>query len=433
VIVGAFAAAIAVGTVLLLLPFATSPGHSTDPFDALFTATSAVSVTGLIVTDTADHWSGFGQVVIMVLIQLGGFGIMTLSSLVALLLSRRLGLTHRLRAQAETNALNPGDVRRVVLGVALISLVFEAIATVVLTWRFFVDEGVDLPEAFYRGIFHAVSSFNNAGFSLFDDSLEQFVGDWWLCLTIGLATIAGGIGFPVWTELRTSLLRPRRWSLHTKLTVATTAVLLVVGMVVILANEWSNPGTLGPLETSEKLLAGWFQSVTPRTAGFNSVDYGQMREGTLFFTDVLMFIGGGSASTAGGVKVTTLGLLGFVVWAEVRGDPDVNAFGSRVPDLAQRQAVTLVMLAGAVITTATLAVVVMGDIGLSSALFEVISAFSTVGLSTGVTDQIGTSAQAVLIALMFVGRVGPITLFAALVLREHRRLYRLPQERPIIG
>ena len=430
---GAFGIAIAAGTVLLLLPFATSPGHSTDPFDALFTATSAVSVTGLIVTDTADHWSGFGQVVILLLIQLGGFGIMTLSSLVALLLSRRLGLTRRLRAQAEANALNAGDVRRVVIGVALISLVFEAVATVVLTWRFAVDEEANLAEAFYRGLFHAVSAFNNAGFSLFDDSLEGFVGDWTLCLTIGLATIAGGIGFPVWTELRQSLLRPKRWTLHTKLTLSTTAVLLVVGMVVIVVNEWSNPGTLGSLDPPQRLLAGWFQSVTPRTSGFNSLDYGQMREGTLFFTDVLMFIGGGSASTAGGVKVTTLGLLGFVVWAEVRGDPDVNAFGSRVPDLAQRQAVTFVMLAVSVVTAATLAVVVMGDIGLSSALFEVISAFSTVGLSTGVTDQIGVGAQSVLVVLMFVGRVGPITLFAALVLREHRRLYRLPQERPIIG
>jgi Trk-type K+ transport system membrane component len=358
---------------------------------------------------------------------------MTLSSLVAMLLSRRLGLTARLRAQAETNAINPGDVRRVVIGVALISLVAEAVATVVLTWRFAVDEDVDIAEAFYRGVFHAVSAFNNAGFSLFDNSLEAFVGDWWLCLTIGLAVIAGGIGFPVWTELRTSLLHPRRWSLHTKLTVGTTLVLLVVGTVVIAVNEWSNPGTLGSLNGPDRLLASWFQSVTPRTAGFNSLDYSQMREGSLFFTDVLMFIGGGSASTAGGVKVTTLGLLGFVVWAEVRGDPDVNAFGSRIPDLAQRQAVTLVMLAGGVITAATLAVVVMGDLGLSSALFEVISAFSTVGLSTGVTGQIGVPAQAVLVVLMFVGRVGPITLFAALVLREHRRLYRLPQERPIVG
>ena len=432
-IVAAFGGAIAIGTALLLVPVASAPGQSTSLMDALFTATSAVSVTGLVVNDTATHWSTFGEVVILLLIQLGGFGIMTLSSLVALLLSRRLGLRQRLVAQAETNSLNPGDVRRVVIGVAAVSLAVEGLASLVLTWRFVLDEGVGLGEASYQGVFHAVSAFNNAGFSLFSNSLVAFVGDWWLCLTIGLAVIAGGIGFPVWTELRGSLTRPSRWSLHTKLTIGTTIVLIVVGTALIASSEWTNPATLGGLDGHERVLASWFQSVSPRTAGFNTLDYGSMRQGTLLITDALMFIGGGSASTAGGIKVTTFALLGFVVWSELRGEPDVNAFGRRVPTLAQRQAVTLVLLAVGAVITATLAIVVMEPVSLSSALFEVISAFSTVGLSTGITGELGVPAQALLVVLMFLGRVGPITLFAALVLREHSRLYRLPEERPIVG
>jgi trk system potassium uptake protein TrkH len=433
VVVLSFGSAALLGTGLLLLPFATAPGADTSPIDALFTATSAVSVTGLVVVDTGGHWSRFGQLVILALMQLGGFGIMTLSSLVALLFSRRLGLRQRLIAQTETNTLDAGDVRRVVKGVALVSVLVEGAAAIVLTWRFAVDQDVGLAEAAYRGVFHAVSAFNNAGFSLFSDSLVAFVGDWWLCLTIGVAVIAGGIGFPVWTELRTSLLRPRRWSLHTKLTVGTTLVLIVAGTALIAASEWTNPATLGDLAEPERLLASWFQSVSPRTAGFNTLDYGQMRQGSLLITDGLMYIGGGSASTAGGIKVATFGLLGFVAWAEVRGEPEVNAFGRRVPAAAQRQAVTLVLLSVGIIAASTLVLVTLEDLTLSSALFEVISAFSTVGLSTGITGGLGGAAQALLTALMFLGRVGPITLFAALLLREHGRLYRLPSERPIIG
>jgi potassium uptake TrkH family protein len=429
----AFAVLVAAGTALLLLPISSRTGMDTTVMEALFTATSAVSVTGLAVTDTSEHWTTFGQVVILVLVQLGGFGIMTLSSLVALLFSRRLGLRQRLLAQAETNTLNPGDVRRVVKGVALVSLTIEALAAVVLTWRFAVDEDITLGRAAYQGVFHAVSAFNNAGFSLFDDSLVGFVGDWWLCLTIGLAVIAGGIGFPVWTELRGSLTRPVRWSLHTKLTIGTTIVLIVVGTVVITASEWTNPGTLGELPTSDRFLAGWFQAVSPRSSGFNTVDYASMRETSLLATDVLMYIGGGSASTAGGIKVTTFGLLGFVAWAELRGEPDVNVFRRRVPEVAQRQAVTLVLISLGAVTTSTFAIMILGDVGLSPALFEVISAFSTAGLSTGLTAQLDGAAQAIIVALMFLGRVGPITLFAALMLRESDRLYRLPHERPIIG
>ena len=432
-VVIAFGAAIVVGTALLMLPVATESGSVTNPGEALFTATSAVCVTGLVVVDTPTHWSAFGEVVIMVLFQLGGFGIMTLSSLVALTLSRRLGLRQRLFAQAETGTMDPGDIRRVLIGVAAFTLLFESVATVVLSWRFYVDGDVGFGRAVYLGVFHAISAFNNAGFSLFSDNLIGFATDWWLIVTIGLAIIAGGIGFPVWLDLRDHPTRPHRWSLHTKLTVGTTVVLLVAGTLLLSATEWSNPATIGPLDGPDKFLVGWFQAVVPRTAGFNSLDYGVMRESSWLVTDALMLIGGGSASTAGGIKVTTFALLGFVIWSEVRGDPDVNAFGRRVPDSAQRQAVTLVLLAVGAVITATFALVLLADVTIGPALFEALSAFGTVGLSTGITDDLGSPAQLVLVALMFLGRVGPITLFAALVLRERGRLYRLPHERPIIG
>lgn len=433
VVVLAFGAAVLVGTAALMLPVSTESGQVTNPGEALFTATSAVCVTGLAVVDTATHWSTFGEVVIMVLVQVGGFGIMTLSSLVALFLSRRLGLRQRLRAQAESGTIAPGEVRRVVVGVAAVTAVFESVAAVILAWRFFVDTDVSLGRAAYLGLFHSVTAFNNAGFALFSDNLMGFVTDWWINVVVALAVIAGGIGMPVWFDLKRAWRRPRAWSLHSKLTVGTTAVLIVAGTALILACEWGNPSTLGGLSTPDKFLAGFFQGVSPRTAGFNTLDYGLMRESSWLVTDALMLIGGGSASTAGGIKVTTFALLAFVIWAEVRGEPDVDAFGRRIPNAAQRQAVSLVLLAVGAVITATFALMLLADLDLGPAMFEAISAFGTVGLTTGVTSSLGTPAQMILVGLMFLGRVGPITLFAALVLRERGRLYRFPHERPIIG
>jgi potassium uptake TrkH family protein len=432
-VVGAFAAAITLGTVALLAPVATEDGGSAGLVDALFTATSAVCVTGLTVVDTPSHWSTFGEVTILVLVQVGGFGIMTLSSLIALMLSRRLGLRQRMVAQAEAHSVHLGDVRRVVVTVAVFSALFETLTAIVLTWRFAQAGDTDWPRAVYLGVFHAVSAFNNAGFSLFTDNLVGFVTDWWVTLAVGVTVIAGGLGFPVLFELWREFRRPVRWSMHTKMTLLTTVALIVGGTVLVLVCEWTNDATLGPLAIPDKLLAGWFQAVSPRTAGFNSVDYGAMNHSTWIVTDALMLIGGGSASTAGGVKVTTFALLAFVVWAEVRGEPDVNAFRRRIPTAAQRQAISIVLLALGAVLTGTFLLLAFADLEGSAALFESVSAFATVGLTTGVTPDLPGSAHGVLVALMFLGRVGPVTLFAALVLRERRRLYRFAHERPIIG
>ncbi len=432
-IVFAFAAGVLVGAVLLLLPIATAGTERASVTTALFTSTSALCVTGLVVVDTPTYWSSFGQVVILGLIQVGGIGIMTLASLLALLVARRLGLRTRLIAQAETAAPQLQDVRRLVFGVVLLSLCFEAAAALLLTLRFSLTYDMSFGSAVWHGVFHAVSAFNNAGFALWSDSLVQFVTDGWITLTVAGAILAGGLGFPVWIELRRRILSPRFWTLHTKLTLVMTAALLGLGFVAVAAFEWSNAATLGPLDTGGKVLAAFFQSVTPRTAGFNTIDYGSVEEETLLVTDILMFLGGGSASTAGGIKVTTFALLFLMVWSEVRGDPNVTAFSRRVPAQAQRQAFSVAFIATIAVAAGTLALMSVSDSPFRDVLFEAVSAFGTVGLSTGITAEWGEFGRIVLIVLMFLGRTGPYTLAVALALRERKRLYRFPEERPLIG
>jgi trk system potassium uptake protein len=432
-IVFAFAVGILVGTLLLLLPFATKEDGSASFVTALFTSTSALCVTGLIVVDTPTYWTQFGQVVILGLIQVGGLGIMTLASLVALLVAHRLGLRGRLIAQAERAAPELSDIRRLILSVVLLSAFFEAIAATVLTLRLWISYDLGFGAALYRGVFHAVSAFNNAGFTLYTDNLVSFVTDGWVSLTIALAVIAGGLGFPVWLELRRRGLTPREWTLHTKLTLAGTAFLLVFGFVTMLAFEWSNADTIGKLDTDGKLLASFFQGVMPRTAGFNSVPNGEMEDETLLVTDMLMFVGAGSASTGGGIKVATFVLLFLMVLAEVRGEPTVNAFGRRVPGNVQRQALAVAFIAINAVVICTLGLVALSQVNLSQALYESLSAFGTVGLSTGITPDLPDAGKLLLVGLMYLGRTGPYTLAVALALREHRRLYRFPEERPLIG
>jgi potassium uptake TrkH family protein len=433
VVVGGFGLAVLVGTLLLMLPVAQTGIDWTDPVTALFTATSAVCVTGLVVVDTGTYWSTFGEVVILALIQVGGLGTMTLASLLGLAISRKLGLRARVTAATETKAVGLGDVREVVIGVARTSLVVELAVAVVLALRFWAAYDVSPGRAAYLGVFHSVSAFNNAGFALWPDSLVRFATDPWICLPIAASVIVGGIGFPVILELRKRLRTPRAWSMHTKMTLWATAVLLVLGTLVITANEWRNPATLGQLDTPGRLLAGFFQAVMPRTAGFNSVDTGAMLEGSLLVTVVLMFIGGGSAGTAGGIKVTTFVLLLLVIWAEVRGERDVQAFDRRIGERVVRQALTIALLSVGLVTAATVVLVEITRMSTHLVLFEVVSAFGTVGLSTGITADVGTAGHLVLAVLMFVGRLGPITLVSALALRERQRLYHHPEGRPLIG
>ncbi|MGY2127013.1 TrkH family potassium uptake protein [Blastococcus sp. SYSU DS0617] len=433
VIATAFAAAVAVGTALLMLPVSTAGEERADLLTALFHATSAVCVTGLATVDTGTYWSGFGQGVILLLIQAGGLGIMTLATLVALLLSRRLGLRARLIAQTETKSLSAADVRRVIGKVVVFSLVCEAVVATVLALRFATAYGGSPVDALYFGVFHAVSAFNNAGFGLFSDSLVGFVGDSWITGTIALAVIVGGLGFPVVFELLRSWRHPRSWSVLTRITVLVSVVLLVVGTAGMLAFEGRNPDTLGGLDPARAVLAAFVAAVMPRTAGFNNLDIGAYQPETLLLTDVLMFIGGGSAGTAGGIKVTTFGLLAYVLWAEMRGDTDVEVGRRRVPATNQRQALAVAVLSMGVVVLGTLLMEVLTPFPFERVLFETVSAFATVGLSTGITADLPAAAQVLVVVLMFVGRIGPLTLASGLAIRNRGRRHQLPEERTIVG
>ena len=434
VVVTGFLLAIAVGTGLLSLPVATASGEPARFPDALFTATSAVCVTGLTAVDTGTHWSTAGLVIIACLFQIGGLGIMTLATLLAVVVSGRLGLRARLAVQAETKSLRMADVRRLVRNVVLFSLGCEAVTAVVLAVRFATAHGEGAGRAAFLGVFHAVSAFNNAGFAVWPDSLVRFAADPWICLPVALAVIVGGLGFPVVFELARSWHRPAGWTVLTRITLAVTAALLVTGTLVLTLTEWNNARTLGALPDGwTRLQAGFFAAVMPRSGGFAVLDIAQMRPESWLVMDMLMFVGGGSAGTAGGIKVTTFGLLACVVWAELRGEARVNVGRRRVPEGTQRQAVAIVLLAVALVLPATFAMMALTGHPLDRVLFEVISASATVGLSTGITPGLPPAAHGLLVALMFVGRIGPLTLGTALALRDRTRRHELPEERPIVG
>lgn len=433
VLAGSFLAAIGAGSVLLSLPAATRTGERAAVLDAVFTATSAVCVTGLVTVDTGSYWSVFGQTVILALIQIGGLGVMTLGTLLVVLVSRRLGLRARMIAQAQARTLSPADVRRVVRNVTLFSAASELVLAVILAVRFAFTHGMTPATAAWHGVFHAISAFNNAGFGLHADSLVRFVADAWILLPIAAAVILGGLGFPVVFELARSWRRPRAWSVTTRITIITTAVLLVLPTVAFLLIERDNPGTIGALDGGPKLLAGFFTAVMPRTAGFNAIDIAAMRPESWLLTDVLMFIGGGSAGTAGGVKVTTFGLLAFVLWAEMRGEPGVDVGPRRIPVGNQREALAVALLGIGLVAAATFALLAQTDETLDRVLFEVVSALGTVGLSIGITADLPDSSKWLIIVLMFVGRLGPLTLASALALRQRTHLYQRPEERTIVG
>lgn len=437
-VVMAFAAVALGGTALLSLPVSSRENGTAGLVTSLFTSTSAVCVTGLVVVDTGTYWSGFGAGVILALIQVGGFGIMTLASLLALLVSGKLGLRMQVRAQTETKSLGVGDVRRVLLGVAVTTAVVELAVGISLALRFHHGYGEPVGKAVYMGFFHAISAFNNAGFALRADSLTRYAQDPWVTLPVSVAVVLGSIGFPVLLEvLRHRLQRPvggrRVWSLHTKLTLVTTAALLATGTALTCLLEWTNPGTLAHFDWDEKLLNGFFHSVMSRTAGFNTLDIGEMRASTLLMTCMLMFIGGGSAGTAGGIKVTTFAVLAAAILAEVRGEPDSTVMKRRLEPHVLRQALTVALLGMGLVTAATISLLTIVDASFEDTLFETVSAFGTVGLSPGITADVPTAGRLILILLMFVGRLGPITLASALALRERTRRYQLPEERPIIG
>jgi trk system potassium uptake protein len=411
-----------VGAAALSLPAATEVGTQT-PF----------VVTGLSTLDVPNHWSGLGELTILLLIQLGGLGIMSASVLLIAMFSRTMGFGIRRGLAAENSGITPGNVRPLLKLIIAFTLSVEGVIALWLFGWLWLGHGQSVGEAAWNGIFHAVSAFNNAGFALWSDNLMGFAGDWLFLSPIMIAVIAGGIGYPVYRDLWTQ----RGWkklSLHGRLTLYGYAFLLVLGALLFIILEWNNAETMGKMSADGRILNGIFQSVTSRTAGFNAVNIGALSDQSLMLTSILMFIGGGSAGTAGGVKVGTIVVILTIIWSEIRGNDDVEAFGRRIGEHNQRRAISVVALAAVlVMVCGYLLVALSPQIPPRDAMFEAVSAFATVGLSTGVTAQFSDPGKYLLIFLMFIGRVGPITLFAALASRRKYQYYQYPKEDVIVG
>lgn len=428
-----FFALILVGTLLLLLPLARSGQYAPGFMPAFFTSASAVTVTGLATVDTSTYWSPAGQGIILALVEIGGLGIVALATVLGLFIGGRLGLRTRMVAQADMHVVNIGDVRPLFKRVAVTMLFFQAVTALILTIQYRLHHFDDLPTALWHGVFDAVMAFNNAGFSLNQDSLAGYAGDGLIIIPISAAVFVGAIGFPVLAELFSGWRDPARWTIHTRLTVWGSVGLLIFGAVAFLLLEWTNPTTLGGTSLGHKLVTGIEAGIMPRSGGLNSFDWDQVRPETLNLGIILMFIGGGSASTAGGIKITTFLLLAYVIWAELRGDPEVRIGSRSVAAKTVRTAITIALLAVMLVVTTTFLVMLMTDYAFDVVLFECTSAFATVGLSTGITPDLPPNAQLVIIVLMFLGRVGTIAAAGALVLRRRMPRYHLPEEQPIIG
>jgi len=423
-----FAGAIAAGTLLLVLPWSTADRQGLALGDAFFTATSAVCVTGLSVIDIGTRLSGFGQVAVLLLIQVGGLGIMTLSTIAAVVIGKRIGLAGRLTVKEAIGVDELAGLVRLIRIVVVSTLAIEATGAVLLTLLFARD--FPLAQAAWYGVFHAVSAFNNAGLSLFATSLEAYAGDIWVNLAVMALIVLGGIGFYVLADVWQN---GRRLSVHSRLAIWLSAGLILTGMAVILATEWGNPATLGALPPGERLLAAAFQSVTPRTAGFNTVPIGQFRDGTLLVLIVLMVIGASPGSTGGGIKTTTFWVLLASVHAILTGRDEIVVFERRLSRLLTDKALVILVLTLAVLLATTALLTATEPFPFLDVLFEAVSAFGTVGLSTGITSELSVLGRLLLPLTMLVGRLGPITVALAVAQRQRAAGVRYPEDRVMVG
>lgn len=427
---------IAAGTLLLWLPISAAR-HPLTLLDALFTATSAVSVTGLIVVDTPTALSTFGQWVVMLLIQAGGLGYMAITTVVAVAIGKQLTVHERLTLQEALNVQTMDGLIRFVMNVFKLTLAFEIVGALVLALSWMDDLG--LGRSLYFGLFHAVSAFNNAGFSLFSDNLMGYRDDPVVNLTILTLLVCGGLGFVVLTELG-RLRHTRRLSVHTRLVLSMTAVLIVVPTIAIFILEYRNPRTLAPLALPQALLASLFQAVSPRTAGFNTLDIGAMTPASLFLMIVLMFIGAAPGGTGGGVKVTTFGITVAALWATVRGAPDATVFKRRLAQDVIARAFFISLIAFLAVNTIAALLLILEERQLLPTLFETVSAAGTVGLSMGeagapvsLAGHFGAAGKLLLVVMMYMGRIGPLTLAVALAHRGAPPRVRYPEGKILVG
>jgi trk system potassium uptake protein TrkH len=436
ILVIGFAVIIFIGALLLSTPIASASGQPLPFLDALFTATSATCVTGLVVVDTGTYFTTFGQVVIMLLIQVGGLGFMTMATLISFVLKKRISLKERLILQEAMNQGSMEGIVRLIRKVILYSLTIEFVAAVIFAVRWSMD--MSPGTAIYYGIFHAVSFFNNAGFDLFGSitgpfsSLTSFVDDPVVNIVSMGLIILGGLGFVVISDLL-ELRKKRRLSLHSKVVLSATASLILIGAIVIFAFEFTNPKTLGSLNWSGKILGSFFQSVTPRTAGANTLDIGGLRQATQFFIIILMFIGASPGSTGGGIKTTTFTILIGAMIAMIRGKEDIVFFRHRLGKDRILKAITLTMIALFLVIFVAMILSTTERHSFLMILFEVTSAFGTVGLTMGLTSDLTVFGKVMIAMMMFIGRLGPLTLAYALGPKTEKELYRYPEGKITIG
>ncbi|KGG80352.1 ATP synthase subunit J [Caloranaerobacter azorensis H53214] len=433
VLVLGFAGLILIGATLLNLPMASQDGKSIGFVNALFTSASAVCVTGLVVVNTATHWTVFGKVVILILLQIGGLGFMTLATLVALLLGRKITLKERLIIQEELNQFTLSGLVKLTRYVIISTAMIEGLGALLLSTRFIPTYGFIKGVSF--SIFHSISAFCNAGFDLTGESIVPFVDDVVVNLTIIFLVIVGGLGYTVYMDISQNR-KFKRFSLHTKLVLIISALLLLVGFLVIFIVEYNNPATLGKLSFKGKILASAFQAMTPRTAGFNSIDTGAVTNTTAFLTIILMFIGGSPGSTAGGIKTTTVGAIVLAIISVIRGTDDVEVYRKRIPHDLVYRALAVVGIALALIIFVTMILsLTEKDASFLDIFFETTSAFGTVGLSRGLTPNLSVLGRLIITLTMFAGRVGPLTMAFAFAKKqkEYKGTYRYPEERILVG
>ncbi|MDF1615942.1 TrkH family potassium uptake protein [Petrocella sp. FN5] len=444
VLVLGFLVVIIVGAILLSLPISSNSGKSTGFIDALFTSTSAVCVTGLVVVNTSLHWSAFGKVVILMLIQVGGLGFMTIASTIFMILGRKISLRDRMMIQESLNQNTLSGMVRLTKNIIIGTLIIEAIGALFLSLKFVPEYGA---KGIFYSIFHAISAFCNAGFDIIgDNSLTPYVGSVIINFTVMALIIIGGLGFTVWMdvlkvtkkELRFGF-KIKRWfrqlRLHTKLVLVISTSLIVVGFLFFFFLEGFNDATLGNLPLKDKLLGAMFQSVTTRTAGFNTITNSDMTDVSKFITILLMFIGGSPAGTAGGIKTVTIGVIFFEVLSVVRGKDDAEAFNRRIPRNTIKRALAVVMISLSVVMGVTMLLTITESGGFMDILFEAVSGFATVGLSLGETSKLSQIGKLIMSMTMFIGRLGPITMAVALTIRHEKKKIniRKPEEKVMVG
>lgn len=424
-----FLSVIVLGSILLQTPWAIQSG-SGSYIDSLFVATSAVCVTGLVTVDTGTHWTVFGQLVIMLLIQIGGLGVMSFATFFALIVGKKIQLRQRLVMQQSINISAVGGVVRVFKHLLLFTFLIEALGAIILIIRWIPSLG--LKKAIYFGIFHSISAFNNAGFDLFGGfkSLTEYSSDITVNLVISTLIISGGLGFYVWYEIF-NYRKSRSFSLHSKVVLMTTAILLLTGTGFLFFGEYNH--ALKGMSPGVKLLASYFQSVSPRTAGFNTIDLNSLFLSSQLLIIILMFIGASPGSTGGGIKTSTLAILWVAIISQLKGKKDSELFERRIEDKDVLQALTLAALFTATFIIMTFLVSLSYRGELSKIAFEVASALGTVGLSLGLTPELNTTAKVLIIITMFLGRVGPLTLGFALAYQAKQPEIRYPKGKIMIG